>query len=75
MRTHAPGDRCDHEGDKSGDWGVGGKAFACADVKALAGGKEKFLPCPYHLPQVSLTLRILEAETLAGTKAAQIEQN
>jgi 4-oxalocrotonate tautomerase len=21
---------------KSGDWGVGGKAFACADVKALA---------------------------------------
>jgi 4-oxalocrotonate tautomerase len=24
---------------KSGDWGVGGKAFSCADVKALAGGK------------------------------------
>lgn len=24
---------------KSGDWGVGGKAFTCADVKALAGGK------------------------------------
>lgn len=22
---------------KSGDWGVGGKAFSCADVKALAG--------------------------------------
>jgi 4-oxalocrotonate tautomerase len=21
---------------KSGDWGVGGKAFSCADVKALA---------------------------------------
>jgi 4-oxalocrotonate tautomerase len=24
---------------KSGDWGIGGKAFSCADVKALAGGK------------------------------------
>jgi 4-oxalocrotonate tautomerase len=24
---------------KSGDWGVGGKAFSSADVKALAGGK------------------------------------
>jgi 4-oxalocrotonate tautomerase len=24
---------------KGGDWGVGGKAFSCADVKALAGGK------------------------------------
>ena len=24
---------------KSGDWGVGGKAFSCADVKALAGRK------------------------------------
>ena len=24
---------------KSGDWGVGGKAFSCADVKALARGK------------------------------------
>ncbi|MEW6386064.1 MAG: 4-oxalocrotonate tautomerase family protein [Thermodesulfobacteriota bacterium] len=24
---------------KSGDWGVGGKAFSCADVKALAGDK------------------------------------
>jgi 4-oxalocrotonate tautomerase len=24
---------------KSGDWGIGGKAFASADVKALAGGK------------------------------------
>ena len=24
---------------KSGDWGVGGKAFSCADVKALAKGK------------------------------------
>jgi 4-oxalocrotonate tautomerase len=24
---------------KSGDWGVGGRAFSCADVKALAGGK------------------------------------
>jgi len=24
---------------KSGDWGVGGKAFSCADVKALAAGK------------------------------------
>jgi 4-oxalocrotonate tautomerase len=24
---------------KSGDWGVGGKAFTCADVKALAGRK------------------------------------
>lgn len=22
---------------KSGDWGVGGKAFSCADIKALAG--------------------------------------
>jgi 4-oxalocrotonate tautomerase len=22
---------------KSGDWGVGGKALSCADVKALAG--------------------------------------
>jgi len=24
---------------KDGDWGIGGKAFSCADVKALAGGK------------------------------------
>jgi 4-oxalocrotonate tautomerase len=24
---------------KGGDWGVGGKAFSGADVKALAGGK------------------------------------
>jgi len=24
---------------KSGDWGVGGQAFSCPDVKALAGGK------------------------------------
>jgi 4-oxalocrotonate tautomerase len=24
---------------KSGDWGVGGKAFSAADVKALAGKK------------------------------------
>ena len=24
---------------KGGDWGVGGKAFSSADVKALAGGK------------------------------------
>ena len=24
---------------KSGDWGMGGKAFSSADVKALAGGK------------------------------------
>jgi 4-oxalocrotonate tautomerase len=24
---------------KSGDWGIGGKAISCADVKALAGGK------------------------------------
>jgi 4-oxalocrotonate tautomerase len=24
---------------KSGDWGVGGKAFTCAEVKAMAGGK------------------------------------
>jgi len=24
---------------KGGDWGVGGKAFSAADVKALAGGK------------------------------------
>ena len=24
---------------KSGDWGVGGKAFSSADVKAMAGGK------------------------------------
>jgi len=24
---------------KSGDWGIGGKAFSSADVKALAGGK------------------------------------
>lgn len=24
---------------KSGDWGIGGKAFSCADVKALAGKK------------------------------------
>ncbi len=24
---------------KSGDWGVGGKAFTVSDVKALAGGK------------------------------------
>ncbi|MFA5110801.1 MAG: 4-oxalocrotonate tautomerase family protein [Desulfobaccales bacterium] len=36
---------------KSGDWGVGGKAFTCADVKALVGGEvENFalslLPAP-----------------------------
>lgn len=24
---------------KGGDWGIGGKAFSSADVKALAGGK------------------------------------
>jgi len=24
---------------KNGDWGMGGKAFSCADVKALAGKK------------------------------------
>ena len=24
---------------KDGDWGIGGKAFSCADVKALASGK------------------------------------
>ena len=24
---------------KSGDWGIGGKAISCAEVKALAGGK------------------------------------
>ena len=24
---------------KNGDWGVGGKAFSCADVKALAENK------------------------------------
>jgi 4-oxalocrotonate tautomerase len=24
---------------KDGDWGVGGKAISCADVKAMAGGK------------------------------------
>ena len=24
---------------KNGDWGVGGKALSCADVKALAKGK------------------------------------
>jgi 4-oxalocrotonate tautomerase len=24
---------------KGGDWGVGGKAFSSADVKALSGGK------------------------------------
>ncbi|HYA43185.1 MAG TPA: 4-oxalocrotonate tautomerase family protein [Syntrophobacteraceae bacterium] len=24
---------------KSGDWGVGGKAFSCSDVKALADGE------------------------------------
>jgi 4-oxalocrotonate tautomerase len=24
---------------KGGDWGVGGKAFSCADVKALPGGQ------------------------------------
>jgi 4-oxalocrotonate tautomerase len=26
---------------KSGDWGVGGKAFGTSDVKALAAGKSK----------------------------------
>lgn len=25
---------------KSGDWGVGGKPFSCADVKALAKGSK-----------------------------------
>jgi hypothetical protein len=33
------------------------------------------LPCPHPLPQVWLTLRILEAATLAETKAAQIALN
>jgi 4-oxalocrotonate tautomerase len=29
------------EETKSGDWGIGGKAFTTEDVKALAAGKSK----------------------------------
>jgi 4-oxalocrotonate tautomerase len=31
---------------KGGDWGVGGKAFSCADVKASAGGSRNI--CLVH---------------------------
>jgi hypothetical protein len=34
---------------KSGDWGVGGKAFPCADCTALAGGRQKILSNPNTL--------------------------
>lgn len=36
---------------KSGDWGVGSKAFSCADVKALAGGRRKFCLVPTTCPK------------------------